>query len=76
MRFKELITEDDLKTPSVKEKQTLEIVVEPLDGGFRAHIKTVNGKPYGTSSFHPKEFMGSGKTMSDALFDLSRKLQK
>lgn len=76
MKLKELINEDDFtKTPFARGSQTLEIIVEPSGGAFRASIKTVNGKPYGTSPIHPKEFLASGKTAADALLALAQKLK-
>lgn len=75
-RFKQLLNEDDFtKTPFARGNQTLEIVVEPSGGAFRAMIKTVNGKPYGSNPIHPKEFLASGKTAADALLALAQKLK-
>ena len=63
-------------TPSSVRKQTLEIIVEPSgEGAFRATIRSVNGKLYGTNPTHPKEFIGSGATTGAALIDLGRKLK-
>lgn len=78
MKLKDLLKEDEhtgssyFKLPG--DDQTLEVVVEPVAGAFRALIKNVNQKAYGSDPSHPKEFMASAKTAGEALIALGKKL--
>ena len=57
-------------------REDLEIVVDRMkDGFYRAMIKTVKGKAYGSSLSHPEEFMASGRSPEAAKEELFKKLK-
>ena len=56
-------------------REDLEIDVVPIPGGYRATIKSVKGKPYGSKLSHPEEFMASGRTADAAKEELFKKLK-
>lgn len=78
-KLKKLLEDSDLDKVSSfwTPQQTLEIIVQPSNDkkSFRASIKTVDKKAYGTDPSHPKQFIASGKTVGDALIELGQKLK-
>ena len=61
-------------------RQDLEIVIDKMnDGSYRAMIKSVKGRAYGTATgketSHPKEFIASGRTPEQAKEELFKKLK-
>lgn len=77
MKLLKLLKEND-ETPFARPKQKYTILVEPMqnDQFWRARIEKIGEETYGSKPYHPQEFMGTGKTPGEAIFELGKKMKR